>query len=74
MACQGLKRPFHLEHATYRGACSTDSEQTVLILPGLTLTRRGSQNPLNWDLMLDEKDQNPKAQPSTVKNVALRIF
>ena len=29
---------------------------------------------LNRDLVLDEKDQNPKAQPSTFKIVALRIF
>ena len=28
----------------------------------------------NWDLVLDEKDQNPKAQPSTFEIVALRIF
>ena len=29
---------------------------------------------LNRDLVLDEKDQNPKAQPSTFKIEALRIF
>ena len=28
----------------------------------------------NWDLVLDEKGQNPKAQPSTFKIEALRIF
>ena len=28
----------------------------------------------NWDLILDEKDQNLKAQPSTFKIEALRIF
>ena len=28
----------------------------------------------NWDLVLDVKDQNPKAQPSTFKIVALRVF
>ena len=28
----------------------------------------------DWDLVLDEKDQNPKAQPSTFKIVALRNF
>ena len=29
---------------------------------------------LNWNLVLYEKDQNPKAQPSTFKIEALRIF